>query len=477
MSDAPPLTRAMAEFIADADAAAVPPAALDLAERAVVDTVAVTLAGGDDPTVNTLRRALGHRLPAGPSTVLAASTPARTQPRDAALLNGTAAHALDYDDVVDQLIGHPSAVLVPTVLAVAEETGASGRALLDAYCVGYQVSCAVAAGLPIDSHYARGWHSTATVGVLGATAAAGRLLGLTAGQARCALGLAGSLAGGSRRNFGTMTKPLHAGLAASDGVLAALLAAEGFTADPDQLEAALGYLALYGERADVHRSHTLLRGPWLLERHGLNVKRYPCCYYAHRAAGAMLDLVRDGLSARDVAEVTVTVQPDGLGPLIHARPESGLQGKFSLEYVMAACLLDGRLTMESFTDEAVRRVAAQRLVGKVRTAESAVPPMGGQPWRSGYAAVQVRTAGGATLGRRLDVPPGHAGNPLTEDELAAKFRECVAFAGLRPDEAWYGRLRSAREAATVAELLDPAARRSGRAAVGGAAGSAVTGIA
>ncbi|MGH8869160.1 MAG: MmgE/PrpD family protein [Actinomycetes bacterium] len=449
-----PLTAAVADFVVGADPGSLPEAALDLAERALVDTVGVTLAAAGDPTLVALWAATGRRLPDGPCEVLTHGR--STQPVDAALHNGTAAHALDYDDVLDDLIGHPSAVLVPAALAAAQEAGAGGRALLDAYCVGYQVECALAAGMSIDRHYAQGWHSTATLGVLASAAVTARLLRLGRREVRHALGIAGSLAGGSRRNFGTMTKPLHAGLAASDGVFAGLLAADGFTADAELLEAPLGYLALYGQEPRPGAAQTVLDGEWLPGRLGLNVKRFPCCYYAHRAAGAALALVEDGLAASDVDKVVVSVHPDGLGPLIHHTPTTGLQGKFSLEYVVAACLLDGGLTLDSFTDEAVNRPEAQRLLSAVAVEERPDPPVGPPEWQGAYAVVAAQGRRGA-VARRADVPPGHATTPLREEELEAKFRDCVAHAGVvRDHDGLYRRLRSARHEESVGSLLGTA---------------------
>lgn len=434
MTPTPEATARLAGFAVTADGAAVPDEALHLAERAVADTLGVILAAAPDPTVAVLHSAYQGRLCPGPATVF--TTGERAEPVQAALLNGTAAHALDFDDVADGMKGHPSAVLVPAILAAAQDTGASGRDVLEAYCVGFQVISAVADGMEIARHYARGWHATATIGVLAAAAAVARLRGLDADRTRQALGIAASMASGSRQNFGTMTKPLHAGLAASNAVQAAILAGSGFTADPGQLEAPLGYFALYGdESSDLSRLAATAGEPWALARRGLNVKKFPCCYNTHRAADAILSLADEGLHAEDVAAVEVTLEPAGLGPLIHHRPRTGLQGKFSLEYVMAAALLDGKLTLRTFTDPEVLRGEAQDLLARVTVAESEVPPVGKAAWHEAYAAVRVRTRGGRHLQRRVDVPRGHADLPLSEDELAAKFTDCVTFSGTGHDAA------------------------------------------
>ncbi|MQA14323.1 MAG: MmgE/PrpD family protein [Pseudonocardiaceae bacterium] len=446
------LTAAVADFVAGTDPARLPDAALDLAERAFVDTVGVAVAAAPDPTVRSIWQAFGAGLPDGPSALL--TRPGSTQPVQAALLNGTAAHALDFDDVADDLVGHPSAVLVPAALAVAQQTGASGRQVLAAYCAGFQVECAVAAGMSISRHYARGWHSTATLGVLGAAAAAASLLALQPWQVRHAVGIAASLAGGSRQNFGTMTKPLHAGTAASDGVFAAMLAAANFTADPDQLEAPLGYFALYGDEVDLAAALAVLGEPCALSHRGLDVKKHPCCYKAARAADAALALAEDGVHAGDVERVTVTVEPEGLGPLIHHRPVTGLQGKFSLEYIVAASLTDHRLTLRSFTDDAVCRDPLQRLLARVCVTETDPPPDRAPDWADAFAEVTVETRAGLRHTRRVDTPRGHALAPLDEDELADKFHDCLDHGGAAHDpHVLLAGLRELRECPDVHGLL------------------------
>ncbi len=394
-----------------------------LARRAVIDTVAVSLAALDDPTVTTALRALGPGT-AGPATVLATGRSA--DPGHAALLGGLLGHALDYDDVDDAMIGHPSTVLVPALLATAEDLDVTGDAVLDAFALGLHVCRDVAARLDIEEHYAKGWHSTGTVGTIGTTAALSRLRQLDIGHTRHALGIAGSLAGGSRQNFGTMTKPLHAGVAAHNAVLATRLAASGFTADPEQLESPMGFLAL-------HHGAGLGSTPGGTTQDGLNVKLYPCCYYIHNAADAVLQLVASGVRAEEVERLRVTVQPGGLSPLIHRRPLTGLQGKFSMEYAMAAAVVDHQITLSTFTDAQVQRPAVQHLLQRVETTESAVPPAGGTA-DGAYAVVEVDVRSGEHLQRRVDRPRGHATRPVTDDELHVKFADCGAHAGLHEED-------------------------------------------
>lgn len=412
--------------------------AADLAERAVVDTVAVALAASSDPTVEALFRAVGDDLQGGPSTCWVAG--ASGDSRTVALVNGASAHALDFDDVDDTMIGHPSAVLVPAVFATGEETDATGSQVVDAYWVGLVVCRSLAVALDIDSHYGAGWHSTGTIGAVAAAASSARLRGLSVGETRHALGIAGSLAAGSRQNFGTMTKPLHAGVAASTGVLAARLAAAGFTADQSQLESPLGYLALHDAAPGTRAVNAAL-----VADPALNVKLHACCYYIHAAADAMLGIVSDAdLSSADVSRISVTGPPGGFQALIHHRPQTGLQGKFSMEYAMAACVLDRSLGLTAFTDEAVTRPEAQRLLNAVELKTETVPPVGPPEWSWGYAVVELETTDGRALISRIDRARGHASRPLTEEDLKAKYDDCMVYGGHHPDDELFGALRGLR---------------------------------
>lgn len=438
----------------------IPDAAADLAWRAVVDTVGVALAAASEPCV-TITHGAVPAIDRGPSTVLVSGR--RTDPVRAAWLNGTAAHALDYDDVDDWVIGHPSTVLVPAVLAVGELADAGGEQVIDAYWVGLTTMRALAVGLNVSGHYAKGWHATATLGVLGAAAATARLLGLDADDTRNALGIAVSHASGSRQNFGTMVKPLHAGTGASSGVLSGTLARDGLTADPDALDGRYGFLALYrGERREgdaaaqqaADQVRQVLSAP---PPPVLNVKRHPCCYATHAAADAVLDLRTNGLTAADIAEILVSVPSGSLGPLIDHPPRSGLDGKFSLEYVVAAALLDGALPLSSFTDTAVARQDVARLARRVRSDDSLqTDPVEGAGMEF-RARVTVLTQDGRTLTHRCDAPVGHADRPLTDDQLREKFDDCVRFGGRVSSGALFDALSMLQTAAQVADALRPLA--------------------
>ncbi|WP_114905843.1 MmgE/PrpD family protein [Ornithinimicrobium murale] len=399
---------------------------VELAQRTLVDTIGVALAARNEPPVRILEQTLGV-LPEGPATIWASGQ--KTDGAVAALLNGTAGHALDFDDVTDVTYGHPSVVLWPAIFAAAEHEGSDGRALHEAFVIGFGVQVALARAMDVRAHYGAGWHSTATIGVVGAAAAVSRLMRLDEKRARCAIGLAASMAGGSRQNFGTMTKPLHPGLAARDGIMAARLAREGFTADVDNLESPLGYFSMFSPDPDLEAAFTALSGTGAFMDAGINVKKYPCCYNTHRTADATLDLrERDGIDPSAVRRVHVVLEPGGFDPLIHHRPRTGLEGKFSIEYVIAAALLDGEVNLESFTDEAVLRPEAQRLVETVTWEVAAVPPVGPERWDQAFSVVTVETdAGEFTF--RTDIPRGDRRAPLSRAELEAKFADCCNFSG------------------------------------------------
>ncbi|SDG24922.1 MmgE/PrpD family protein [Pseudonocardia oroxyli] len=413
-----------------------------LVGRAVADTVAVMLAGAHEPAPVGLREALTP--PPGPAFVVGVR--GRTAPDHAALLNGAAAHALDFDDVCHSVKGHPSTVLVPALLAVADRTAPTGRDLVDAYGVGLDVGAAVWSGFGPD-HYARGWHATSTVGVVAATAGVARLLRLSAAQVGHALGVAASFAGGLRQNFGTDTKVLHAGIAAEGAVRACLLGAAGVTSEGAALGGPLGMLHVLGA-GDVEGALGALAGPSVLTgRRGLNVKRYPCCYFAHRAVDAVLELpvpVPD-----DVAWIEVTVPPGSLSALKYDDPHTGLEGKFSGPYVIAAAMLQRELTLADFTDAAVARPGVRELARRVRWSESPTPPLGAAEWQDGYAVVRVEHRDGRVDQTRVDVPRGHAQNPLDDHEIEAKFRSCTEHL-LGTERA----IRAARRLRTIATAED-----------------------
>jgi len=362
---------------------------LDLAHRSLLDTVAVTLAGRD------------HRV-----TRLASGLAAGAR-------WAVAGHVLDFDDLHMPSTTHVSVVCVPTALAVSQRTDDGGaRAYLAA--AGVMARLGTALGW---RHYSAGWHATCTAGAPAAAAGAAVALGLPAKRIAAAIALAVPAAGGVQRAFGTDAKSLQVGFAVEAGLRAARLAAAGAQADPSALDA---WLALVGgDPSAVDPS-----GPAV--PNGLAIKLYPCCYALQRPISALSEIAVDPAAVRRIVlrtpEATVV-------PLIHHRPQDGLQGKFSLEYAAAAALLDTYAGFGSFTDEAVRREEARRLAGLV---ETKLDP-GGDWLLDGELEAEIHTGDGTVLRVRQQYPPGFPARPPTADQLAAKLADCVR--GLDTDPA------------------------------------------
>ncbi len=353
----------------------------------------------------------------------------KTSPYLAALVNGTVGHSLDYDDMAISLIAHPSVFLVPPILAIGEMAGSSGEDVLTAYVVGYETACQIARPI-LQSHYVQGWHSTATFGTLGATASVAWLLKLSTYQVKEALGIAASLAGGLRQNFGTMTKPLHAGMAAANGIQAALLAQAGFTADDSIIEAPLGFAKVFGHSEEVDwakASENLGKTFLITSAEGLSIKPYPCCGFTHCAIDAALYIRNEpAVSAADIAEIELGVSPFDEQILIHHRPRTGLEGKFSLEYCVARALLSGEVRLQHLTDEAVTEPQVKSLIEKMKWVEKYPMPVMGTPEGMGSKSVTVKLKGGQEYCQEVTIAKGMPQNPLTPDEFSSKYRDCAS---------------------------------------------------
>jgi 2-methylcitrate dehydratase PrpD len=416
-------TELLARYVAELCYDRVPEPVRRIARRAFVDTIACAIAGAGEPAARIARNLLLEDAGAARATVIAASRgggcAAKMPPANAAMANAIAGHALDYDDV--NAMGHPSVPVCFTALAAAEDTQAAGRDLLLAYVAGVELETKVNRAFS-ESHYLHGWHSTSTVGVLGAAAAAARIYRLDAAQAAAALGIAASQAAGLRRNFGTMTKPFHPGHASWAGLNAARLARAGFSADSAILDAEYGYYPVFSAGPyQVSRAVANL-DQWALLKPGLSVKKYPCCYCTHASIDAALALKeRFGVKPPAVRSIVAEVSPFYLSPLIHHRPSTGLEGKFSLEYTVAAALLDSRVTLASFRDEMVVRPEAQELIGKL---SSRAYDRGEQGLAATFARLTVELSDGRRLVEEVLEPRGAASNPMSDREIEAKFLDC-----------------------------------------------------
>src|SRR5262245_14427433 len=357
------LLRALADRIAEVTFEALPSEAVVTAKEGILDTVGVTLAGAKEDTTAVVARTL--RWTAGQGAALIFGGRERVDALSAALINGTASHALDFDDCNNTLGGHPSAPILPALWTPA--TGVSGKAFIAAYAAGVETECKLARAVNFH-HYEKGWHPTATLGTFGAAAACAHLLRLAPDKIATALALAASMASGIKANFGTMTKPFHVGQAARNGLLAALLAKEGMTANHGALEHRQGFFAVFNGEGTFHPERILgeWANPYDLAEPGIAFKRHPCCGSTHPAADAMLHLrAAHALVPERVARIESWTHPRRLEHTNRPDPQSGLAGKFSIQYVLTRALMHGIVSLEHFTDAAVREGPARALTAKV----------------------------------------------------------------------------------------------------------------
>ena len=416
-----PLTKSLGSFVSSIRLEAIPSAALRVVHTGFVDCVGTLIAGSIEEPPRLLHKALA---PAPGDATLYLVGPRVSAP-EAAWINGTAAHALDYDDV--SLRGHPSTVLVPAILAEAEGLGSSGAEMATAYVAGYEV-WAELAGRDPDQHHQKGWHPTGIFGAIAAAAACASLRRLGPEQATQAIALGASHSSGLVANFGTMTKPYHAGKAAHAGVISARLAEAGFTASADALEHPLGFLAAVSPKGAADRERAAQAGrAWQILSQGLSVKKYPLCYCTHRAIDGMLDLLRaQQVHGEDVKSITVSTSRRNATILRNQQPQTGLEAKFSMQFAMAASILAGRVGLAELTDGFVQRKDVQALQRKVTIAPDDRP----DPNRSGaapYDLVVVETNDGRRLeSARITDERGSPQLPLTTDELWVKFENCLA---------------------------------------------------
>lgn len=449
-----PLTAALGDFIAGLRYEHIPEAAVHIAKQGIADCVGVMLAGSIEPAVEAVRRGFAADAAGGDSSICFGSE--RAPAHVAAWVNGTAAHVLDYDDVA--LKGsHPSAVLVPAILAEAEAVGASGRDMLRAYVAGFE-TWGELISRDKGNYQRKGWHPTGVFGAVGAAAACAALRGATAQEAARALGIAASQASGVMANLGFMTKPMHAGKAAACGLLAARFAVAGLTAAPDALEHEQGYLGALSPAGDVDRERAPSLPParWRLVEQGLAIKQYPVCYRAHRAIDAMLGLVRNhGLEPDDVKAIVVRFSPSHDVILKNHRPRTAIDAKFSIEFALACALVARRVGLRDLADEFVLSDPIQRLVPRV-SIEIESEEMPGTSGYAPYDMVRVETVAGEMLeSEHVRHARGDPQAPLSAAELWAKFEDCALWSGLPLDaRGLFDRLNKLEDCRSAAVIRD-----------------------
>jgi 2-methylcitrate dehydratase PrpD len=406
------LGQTLAQYVKGVTLDKVPQRDIDVAKLAILDQIGVALAGvGEDPGVKV--QAMVDRCTASEATVL--GNPRKTSTWLAALVNGTLGHTLDFDDCSS--FGHPSVVLVPAMLATGETEERSGRELLEAYIAGYEVGEALSRIVPRRPDQFHGLHSTAMFGSLTSATVSGKLLGLDELQQRHAWGIAASQSGGITGNFGTHTKPLHGGIASQAGVMAAELAASGFEANPDALDAPLGYIysvvaAGRMEGVDSGKATAGL-GQWHIAD-TWRLKKYPCGYIAQGAIDAALRFRETtGLKLEDLTSVEIRVPH--LQPYFRVRPVGEFSGKFGYEYPVACAILDGEVIKKTFSDAAFNRAELKRHLGKFHTLED---PASADKGPLGVLVIETK---GKTIEQPIEIPLGDAKRPVPPSQVVEKY--------------------------------------------------------
>lgn len=445
----------LADFVVSPESA-LPSRMRPRALRVLLDSMAVMLAGYREPGPQAVERALHSS-----GDEIAARIPwseKRYRADDACLLLGTAAHALDYDDVSMVSVCHPSVPVLSALYVLSQQVRATGAAFVDALAIGTEVL--VRSGEVMGfRHYELGFHATATLGPLGAAAACARLLGLSFDKANQALSIAASMSGGLQKNFGSMVKPLHVGLAASSGLRAARLAEAGVVGAADAF-AGRGWLhAFSGGNTEQWPDGFRLGSPFVLDKPGFEQKRYPCCYLMHKIIQATLELREEhGLTLEGLERADVLMGHGGTAPLIHPMPSDGLAAKFSGPYAVVGALADGRVSLASFEDDAVLRPAIQAALSKVFVQESDSVAAQGSDVGNAPVSVTLTYKGGRRFIRTVFASPGSPDDPLTDRDLLEKWRDCVGrgFPSLsrgRVDDLFESGLKFDKEADASAWLM------------------------
>jgi 2-methylcitrate dehydratase PrpD len=393
------------------------------AKSSFIDTISCIL-GGYGQSVSCNARRFASERAEGPSTVVGGKP---ADPLWAAMCNGTAAHALDFDDYDSPSVSHIGSVLVPCILALGEELGSSGRSALDAFIVGYEVMVRLGETLNM-AHYLRGWHATATIGALGAAAAAARMMNLDAVRTGHAVSLSTSMASGFKFQFGTMAKPLHAGLAAKAGLLSAYMAKTGMTASDAVFEGEHGLLSVWSGSGipDLPIRTEKLGNPIAIEEYGLYVKKYPCCGYISRAIDGVLELrSQEGFTPERIESIAISIPQPNVLILPFERPIDAMQARFSMHYCVAVAAVTGRLTMADFRDSALNRENILPVQHKVTMTGFEVASDARDCSPTEPDTVEIRLASGRRLRSVIGEALGSPGRPLSDTDVYDKYISCA----------------------------------------------------
>ena len=414
------VTAKLAQFVSSVGYDQLPSDAVQTARRAFLDCLGVALAGSRERDAQICAEITRQEGAVEESVVFGNGFKSSAQ--QAAFANGTAAHALDFDHSFTAM-GQPTAPIIPALFSIADALGATGRQMIEAYAAGFEVTAKLVHSVRESPH--DGWHGPGSMGAFGAAAACSKVLGLTAAQTEIAFGITSSMASAIVANFGTMTKPLHVGLAARNGVLAAKLAQSGFTANRQAIEGRFGFFKTFHPSAAVDESPLEELGKsFALVTDGIRVKPYPCGGLTHQAIDSILELkAKHDITAEAVQSIDVDVTKHTFDRIVFRIPQNGIQGKFSMNYLLARAIIDGRIGLHIFTDEAIRDPQVLQLAERVQmhldpNLKGRDP--GGRPCR-----VTIRLQDGQVHSREAQHAKGSPGIPLSAAELKDKFMECA----------------------------------------------------
>jgi 2-methylcitrate dehydratase PrpD len=424
------ITTQVVDFIRKTSYQAIPPEVIRIGKRCLTDGLGVILAGSTEPCSQIIREFIDRAGTSSQATTLGKASRKTTAPL-AGLANGTSGHAMDFDDTQlstspDRMYGlltHPTIPALSAALAVSEQVNASGMTFLESFLIGCEVECKIAEAIKPD-HYKKGFHTSGTIGTFGAATSAARLLGLKEQQIAHTLGIAASLSSGIRVNFGTMTKPLHVGRAAQNGITAAHLASLGFTSDRNSLDGPWGYFQIFGGGFDEEKISGYMGDPYTIVDPGVSVKPYPSGVLSHPSMDALLDIVEEyDIQPEQVEEIRLEAGSNILNPLRYQNPQTALEAKFSLPFCLASIVLERRAGIRQFRDEFVKSPRVQNIMKRIKTYLN--PDIESKGYDRILSMVDVKLKDGKTLTKESGPYRGSPQNPLTEGELSEKFRECA----------------------------------------------------
>jgi 2-methylcitrate dehydratase PrpD len=455
------ITEEIAGFVEAIQFKDVPPEAHHIAKRCIIDGIGVILAGIAEPCALIVR---DHVLSIGghQECSFLGQKQNRVPAHLAALVNGTAGHAMDWDDTAlaktpdKAVLLHPTLPLLAAVLAMGEKLAVSGQALLTAFITGFEVECKIAEAIHPD-HWFRGFHTSNTCGIFGATAAVAKLMGLDAERVRSAFGIAASMAAGINVNHGTMVKPLHMGRAAENGIVCAQLSASGYQSHPDALESHKGFFHAFAGGFDPEKIQGKLGRPFSILDPGVCIKPYPCGVVGHQPMEGMKDLaIEHDLQPEDVAHVKVSTGSNVLppkGPLVYKIAQTALQGKFCVPFQIACMIIRRKAGLREFSDEFVQSAPVQEMMGRI---EAVIDPEIDALGRDKIVSIiEVQLKDGRILrGKSPELYRGGPQNPLSREALAEKFNDCVQQI-LKPDQAekLMGCIESLEDLDSIRELV------------------------